>query len=67
MRKLARIATGIFQVRDSHVWEGVLWFQNKDKLIKVTIGLTKPMREATRLGTFLTTKEAGEFPRWFKR
>jgi hypothetical protein len=27
--------------------QGVLWFQNKDKHIKVTIGLTKPMREAT--------------------
>jgi hypothetical protein len=29
------------------VGQGVLWFQNKDKLIKVMIGLTKQMREAT--------------------
>jgi hypothetical protein len=25
----------------------VLLFQNKDKLIKITIGLTKPIKEAT--------------------
>jgi hypothetical protein len=27
--------------------QGVLLFQNKDKLIKITIGLTKPIKEAT--------------------
>jgi hypothetical protein len=42
--------------------QGVLWFQNKDKLIKVTIGLTKPMREVIGLGAFLMAKEAGGFP-----
>jgi hypothetical protein len=47
--------------------QGVLWFKNKDKLIKVTIGLMKPMREATGLGAFLTAEETGGFPRWFMR
>jgi hypothetical protein len=42
--------------------QGVLWFQNKYKLIKVTIGLMKPMREVIGLGAFLTAKEAGGFP-----
>jgi hypothetical protein len=47
MKKLARIATGVFQVQDSHVWARSAMVPKKDKLIKVMIGLMKPMRDAT--------------------
>jgi hypothetical protein len=38
--------------------QGMLWFQNnKDKLLKVMIGLAEPMRGATRPGAFDEPKE----------
>jgi hypothetical protein len=43
--------------------QGVLWFQNKDKFIKITIGLTKPMREATLSGTFLMGQISWRIPK----
>jgi hypothetical protein len=47
MRKLARIATGVFEVRHSQVgakrcYESKI---SKGGFIKVTIGLMKPMRK----------------------
>jgi hypothetical protein len=47
IRKLGRIVMSVFRSEIAMVGQGVLWFQNKDKLIKVMIGLMKQMREAT--------------------
>jgi hypothetical protein len=44
---VANIVMVSFRSEIAMFGQGVLWFQNKDKLIKVMIGLTKPMREAT--------------------
>jgi hypothetical protein len=47
MRKLARIATGVFEARHSHVGAKRHYRSKiiKGGFIKVTIGLTKPMRK----------------------
>jgi hypothetical protein len=47
MRKLAGIATGVFEARHSHVGTKRCYRSriSKDEFIKVTIGLTEPMRK----------------------
>jgi hypothetical protein len=47
MRKLARIATGVFEERHSHVGAKRCYGSkiSKGGFIKVTIGLTEPMRK----------------------
>jgi hypothetical protein len=54
MGKLARIATGVFEAQHSHVWERRCYGSkiNKDKLIKLTIGLVEPMREGDMTRAF---------------
>jgi hypothetical protein len=54
MGKLARIATGVFEARHSHVWERWCYGSkiNKDKLIKLTVGLAEPMREGDMTRAF---------------
>jgi hypothetical protein len=46
MEKLARIATGVFGAWHSHVWKRSATVPkiSKGELIKITIGLTEPMR-----------------------
>jgi hypothetical protein len=52
MGKLARIATGVFGVWHSHVWAMRCYGSriNKDRLIKVMIGLAELMGGVTRSG-----------------
>jgi hypothetical protein len=66
---LFSIAAGVYQVRHSHVWakrhDGSKI--NKDKLIKVTIGLAEPMRESDTIICLLMSQGAEGFTMGFKR
>jgi hypothetical protein len=58
---LLSIAEGVFQARHSHVWARKCYESNinKDKLIKVTVGPTEPMREGNTIMCFLMSQRSG--------
>jgi hypothetical protein len=57
---LLSIAAGVFQARHSHVWARRCYGSkiNKDKFIKVTIGLAEPMRKGATIMCLLMNQRS---------
>jgi hypothetical protein len=62
MRKLVRIATGVFEERHSHVGAKRCYGYkiSKGGFIKVTIGLTEPMRKGDTVRCPLVSQRSGK-------
>jgi hypothetical protein len=62
MRKLARIATGVFEARHSHVGAKRCYGSkiSKGGFINVTIDLTKLMRKGDRVRCLLVCQRSGK-------
>jgi hypothetical protein len=62
MEKLARIVTGVFGAWHSHVWARSVTVLkiSKGELIKVTIGLTEPMRMGDMIRCLLVSQRSGK-------
>jgi hypothetical protein len=61
MRKLARIAMGVFEARHSYVRAKRCYGSkiSKSEFIKVTIGLTEPMRKGDMVRCLLVSQRSG--------
>jgi hypothetical protein len=62
MRKLARIAMGVFEARHSHVGAKRFYGSkiSKGGFIKVMIGLTEPMRKGDTVRCLLVSQRSGK-------
>jgi hypothetical protein len=60
MRKLVRIVTGVFEARHSHVGAKRCYGSkiSKGGFIKVTIGLTEPMRKGDMVRCLLVSQKS---------